>query len=49
MSEQENLNSAKTQKPVNWCIFENRLCKFAVNTNGAFECKAPSDEEMTCH
>lgn len=31
-----------------YCIFEQKICSYAHNVNGAFECKAPSDEEMKC-
>lgn len=39
---------SKPEVPLHWCIFEKRICKFAENKNGCFECKAPSDEEMSC-
>ena len=31
-----------------WCIFEKRNCKFAKYDGTVSECKAPSDNEMTC-
>ncbi len=32
----------------NYCPFESRTCVFASNKHPSFECKAPSDDEMTC-
>jgi len=34
---------------INYCIFEKKECKYAINKNGCFSCEAKSDEEMTCY
>lgn len=30
------------------CIFEKRICEYAYNVNGSFQCECPTDEEMLC-
>ena len=37
----------RTDHP-NYCIFEQKICRYARRENGGFMCKAPSDEEMKC-
>lgn len=39
------MDKNKTDK---WCIFEKKICQYAENCGPAFECKAPSDEDMKC-
>ena len=31
-----------------YCIFEQKICKYACKEGPAFECKAPSDDDMPC-
>lgn len=31
-----------------WCIFEMKVCRYANKDGNAFNCTAPSDDEMTC-
>ena len=37
----------KTKHP-HYCIFEQKICRYAKRENGGFTCKAPSDEAMKC-
>lgn len=32
----------------NYCIFENRICRWAKKEGPAFECKCPTDDQMPC-
>ena len=32
-----------------YCIFERRICRFANQQDGTFDCKAPSDSAMLCN
>lgn len=32
----------------NYCIFEERICRFANKNENCFECKAPNDFSMPC-
>lgn len=36
------------EKDSNYCIFEERICRFANKNGNCFECKAPSDFSMPC-
>mgnify|MGYP000856877990 CR=1 FL=1 len=31
-----------------YCIFEDKICPYANKKGPAFECTAPSDDEMPC-
>jgi hypothetical protein len=39
---------AVKEQSEHYCIFEKRICQYAHNVDGVFECNAPSDEEMKC-
>jgi len=32
-----------------WCIFEQKICRYAWKNGPVFECTCPSDEEMPCN
>lgn len=34
------------ENDLKYCIFEKKLCRFAIKTGYSFECKAPSDEAL---
>ena len=38
----------KTFNERHQCLFEKRFCEYANYSNGAFICKAPTDDDMTC-
>lgn len=39
---------ARIQDSRRYCIFEQRICRYADKQGQAFECTAPSDDKMTC-
>jgi len=39
----------KMQENSNYCIFEKKICRHANKEGSVFDCKAPSDFEMTCN
>jgi len=38
----------KKEDNPNYCIFEDRFCEYANKNGNIFDCKAPSDDAMTC-
>lgn len=43
-----NANMTNKENDSKYCIFENRICRFANKDGNVFECKAPSDFAMPC-
>ena len=41
------INSIKDSS--RYCIFEKKICSYADKQGNAFQCKAPSDDDMPCN